>query len=73
MQDDKNHPLPAARPRYRWPWFVLGAIILAILLAILWMSKEIGRVRRIRDLNTPAPQTGSDNPTSPSLHVAGRI
>jgi hypothetical protein len=47
---------PNAR-RYRWPWFVLAAVLLAIALAVLWLSKEIERTRRIRELNTPAPRT----------------
>jgi hypothetical protein len=38
---------------------VLGAVLLAIALAVLWMSKEIERTRRIRDLNAPAPQSES--------------
>jgi hypothetical protein len=50
---------PAAKPRYTWPWFVLSAVLLAILLAILWMSKEVERMRRIRDANAPPAQTNS--------------
>jgi hypothetical protein len=47
----------AAR-RYRWPWFLLGAILLAIVLAVLWLSREIERTRRLRDWNSPAsPQS----------------
>jgi hypothetical protein len=59
MTNDKG-PLPAShdKRRYPWPWFVLGAVLLAIVLAVLWMSKEIERTRRIRDLNAPAPQSG---------------
>jgi hypothetical protein len=46
---------PGANPRrrYVWPWFVLGALILAVVLAILWMSQEIARTKRIRDANSP--------------------
>jgi len=45
---------PDGKPkrRYVWPWFVLAAVLLAILLAILWMSHEIARTRRIRELNS---------------------
>lgn len=32
---------------------VLAAAILAVILAVLWMSREVDRLRRIRDLNTP--------------------
>jgi hypothetical protein len=46
----------AAKPRrrYVWPWFVLAAIVLGIILAVLWMSQEIARTRRIRDANSPS-------------------
>ncbi|SPE59038.1 hypothetical protein SBV1_2980012 [Verrucomicrobia bacterium] len=54
MSPDASSQTPRARPRYRWPWFVLAAVLLALLLAFLWMSKEIERTRRIRDANSPA-------------------
>jgi formylglycine-generating enzyme required for sulfatase activity len=56
---------PTTRPRYRWPWFVLGAVILAVLLAVLWMSKEFARARRIREENFPS-RTGSENAPAPT-------
>ncbi len=40
------------KPRYTWPWFVLGAVLLAIAMSILWMRGEVRRVRLIRDLNS---------------------
>ena len=40
------------KPTYRWPWFVLGAVILAVVLAVVWMSYEVKRTRRIRELNS---------------------
>src|SRR6185369_8241638 len=53
--------------RYVWPWLLAGAIILAILLAVLWMKHEVDRTRRLRALNFPAvngwpvvPQTSSN-------------
>ncbi len=49
---------PSGR-RYRWPWFLLAAVLLAIALAVLWLSKEIQRARRIRDLNAPASRAPS--------------
>lgn len=48
----------ATRPRYKWPWFVLAAVILGLVLAVLWMSQEIQRARRIRDANAPTPAEG---------------
>ena len=58
MTNDPANPPPSENPRrYTWPWFVLAAVVLAIALAVLWMSKEIERTRRIRDLNAPPSPT----------------
>ena len=48
---DRNQP----KRRYNWPWFVLAGVVLGILLAIIWMSREVERTRRNRDLNAPLP------------------
>jgi hypothetical protein len=50
--------------RYRWPWMVLGAVILGIIMAVLWMSREVDRMRRIRDLNAPNPATNVSVPSA---------
>ena len=68
-----NHPGtfpdPEKRPSYRWPWFVLAAVLLGIVLAVLWMSQEIARTRRSRDWNVPPLGTNrsaiSPGPSSP--------
>ena len=57
MTNDTGDPEPKKQRHYTWPWFVLAAVVLAITLAVLWMSKEIERTRRIRDLNAPASRT----------------
>jgi len=49
-----NQSDPKPRRRYVWPWFVLAGIVLAIILAVLWMSQEVARARRIRDANAPS-------------------
>jgi len=46
----------SVRRRYKWPWFVLAAFVVAVLLAMLWLSFEIERTQRIRDANAPAKQ-----------------
>jgi hypothetical protein len=70
MNDAGNPSAHGNRRRYTWPWFVLAAVLLAIALAVLWMSKEIARTRRIRDLNAPPPATNrgaiSPRPSSPA-------
>jgi hypothetical protein len=65
MNETGNLPNTQNQRRYTWPWFVLGAVLLAIVLAVGWMSKEIERTRRIRDLNAPAPQRDGGAPSVP--------
>ena len=59
MEDAKSTPAQPLPPRYRWPWVVLAAAILSVILAILWMSREVDRMRSIRDLNAPGSATNS--------------
>ena len=40
---------------YKWPWFVLAAVILFVVLAIVWMSFAVHRERQERDFNAPLP------------------
>jgi putative heme-binding domain-containing protein len=55
MNETNESPV---KPVYRWPWFLLGAVILAIVLAIVWMSFAVAKTRRLRDSNSfpPAPR-----------------
>jgi len=50
MDDQNRNP-----PRYRWPWFVLAAFLLGVVLAIVWMSYAVHRERQERDMNAPLP------------------
>jgi hypothetical protein len=74
-KDAGNPPDPGNRRHYKWPWFVLAAVLLAIALAVLWMSKEIARTRRIRDLNEPPPATNrsATSPDPSSSAVPERV
>ena len=48
-----NDEVKKTPPRkHVWPWFILGALLLGVALAALSISKEIQRVKRIRDSNT---------------------
>jgi hypothetical protein len=51
-------PEPVPRPRYRWPWFALLAFLLFVLLAVLWMSKEVARIKQQR-IRAPEQTTGT--------------
>jgi hypothetical protein len=46
--------IPPGR-RYRWPWFVAAAFVLAVALAIVWMSFAVHREKQERDFNAPLP------------------
>jgi hypothetical protein len=48
-------PAPPPKRRYRWPWVVLAAFLLWVLLAILWMSVAVRRVEERRDFSAPPP------------------
>ncbi len=39
------------RPPHRWPWFVLAAVIAAVVLAVLWMVAEVRRVKTFEHLD----------------------
>jgi hypothetical protein len=41
--------------RYRWPWLALAAFLLAVALAIAWMSFAVHREEQERDVNAPLP------------------
>lgn len=41
--------------KYKWPWFVLAAVILFIALAVMWMSIAVHKEERQRDFGTPLP------------------
>jgi hypothetical protein len=66
MPDAGNNSGGETGRKYTWPWWVLGAVMLGLALAVLWMSQEIARTRRIRDASGPAPETNQPAPVRPS-------
>jgi hypothetical protein len=63
LLDMDNPDQPGQRPRYRWPWFVLGGVVLFIVLAVLWMTVLVRRVHEERENAwPPASQTSPSNP-----------
>ena len=50
MSDQNENPR-----RHRWPWLVLAAFLLGVVLAILWISFEVRKVEQERDVNAPLP------------------
>ena len=43
--------------RYKWPWFVLAAVALFILLAVFWVALAAKKVEQQRDFGSPLPST----------------
>ena len=69
MNQEPPEPRPANKPRtYRWPWFLLGAIIVGILLAAWWLSKEVARTRNLRDMNR-GTLSGMTLPSAPGSQI----
>ncbi len=50
-EPDENSP----RPKYKWPWFVLAAVLLGLALAVLWVGLAAKKLAQQRDFNTPLP------------------
>src|SRR5437899_3258616 len=56
---DQRDPKP--RRRYRWPWLLLAALLIGIVLTVLWVLGAVRRVKQIRRSTgeaalTPAPE-----------------
>jgi formylglycine-generating enzyme required for sulfatase activity len=48
---EKNIPTP--KPRFVWPWIVLGAFALGLALAVLWVSTKAKRTGQRREPTSP--------------------
>jgi uncharacterized protein YpmS len=57
-----NEPNEKPPRRYKWPWFVLVAFVLFVLLAIVWMSFAVRTVEQERNLNAPQPTNSAQWP-----------
>jgi putative heme-binding domain-containing protein len=67
--DDNN-----ARPRYRWPWFVLAALVLGAVLVVVWMSAAVRQIREQRESNPwslPGSRNGKTSTASTNVLLAG--
>ena len=50
---------PSPNPQYTWPWFLLAAFLLGLVLAVLWMGVEVRRTRERREFLSPTGQVGT--------------
>jgi F0F1-type ATP synthase assembly protein I len=47
---------PNEKPRrYKWPWFVLAAVVLGLALAVFWVALAAKKVAAQRDFGSPLP------------------
>ena len=54
-----NEPVEKIPPRtYRWPWFLLAAVLLGIVLAIIWVAYAANREKQERNFSAPLPTQG---------------
>ena len=49
-----NEPPDHQPPKYTWPRYALGMVVLGIILAVIWMTFAVLKVKRERDLTPPA-------------------
>lgn len=50
------------KPGYVWPWFLLAGFLLGVVLAVIWLTAEVRRVKERRQYNfTPPATTNSLN------------
>ena len=47
-------PENSPNPNYRWPWFALAAVLLALVLAVIWVAIAARKVEQQRDFG-PLP------------------
>jgi len=50
MNESKEYPR-----RYKWPWFVLAAVLLFVVLTVVWVGFAVKKVERERNVNAPVP------------------
>jgi len=54
-----NEPAVSPKARHVWPWFLLAGIVLGVVLAVIWLSAEVRRVREQRQYDF-APPSGTN-------------
>lgn len=66
--------IPPSGPRYRWPWLLLAAVVLGILLAVVWLVAETRRLKKQRQYDfVPAAESATATPSPSSVARAGLL
>jgi hypothetical protein len=55
----ENESANEPKRRYRWPWVVMAALILWVLLAVVWMRAAVLRVEEERSISAPPSANSS--------------
>ena len=50
------------KPRHFWPWLLLVAFVLGVVLAVIWVGAEVRRTKQRRELNMPASTPRATQP-----------
>jgi len=45
------------KQNYKWPWLVLAAVVLFVVLAVAWVGYAAHRENRERDFSAPLPSS----------------
>ena len=48
-------PDTGPKTKYRWPWFLLSAVVLAVVLAVIWVGWEVRHVEQETNFSAPLP------------------
>lgn len=60
MPGTQSESSEVAVPRpYLWPKLLLAVVVLGIVLAVVWVSREVDRTRQIRENSLPTAGTNS--------------
>jgi len=43
------------KQKYKWPWFVLAAVVLFIVLAVVFVGLKAREIKQERDFTAPVP------------------
>jgi F0F1-type ATP synthase assembly protein I len=46
---------PAPRPRYTWPWYLLAAVLLGLVICVVAIKREADRVRWQKEMQQEFP------------------
>src|SRR2546426_10715854 len=65
----KHEPESPVARQYRWPWFVLAAVLLGIVLMVLWV---LGAVRRVKQIKESTGHSASAAPGRDALQERRR-